>query len=83
MKRRVTGFLHLAFACRCGASRSRKKERAEILAAGQAMFADASPEFASIGAIAAKFEDWKATEPGSYRDTYGLLLPESNRDLIV
>lgn len=46
------------------------RERADVLAAGEAMFCDAAPEFSTVEGIAARMEAWRATQPTSYHETY-------------
>lgn len=34
------------------------------------VFADASDEYSSVGAVLARLQDWQAQQPGAYRDAY-------------
>lgn len=46
------------------------REKADVIAAGSALFCDADPEFSSVEAIAKMMEQWKRQQPTSYCDTY-------------
>lgn len=47
-----------------------RMERAEILQAASVIFADASEEFSTVAAVAARMAEWKCKQPRSYHDTY-------------
>ena len=47
-----------------------RKEKAEILQAASVIFADASEEFSTVAAVAARMAEWKCKQPRSYHDTY-------------
>eukprot|EP00887_Chlorella_sp_A99_P007831 scaffold20.g7831.t1 len=47
-----------------------KSRQAEIQEAAAAVFRDAADEYATLGAIKAQLEEWKAEQLGTYRDAY-------------
>ena len=47
-----------------------RQEKAEILQAAAVIFADASEEFSTVAAVAARMAEWKCKQPRSYHDTY-------------